>query len=823
MLCVILTLCVFTFACKKKSYKIEYVVNGGNLPTEYASTYQQGTGATLPSPTKDGNTFAGWYASADFSGSKVTSVTTSDKGDKKFYAKWTSSVTTYTITYVLNAGTNATNAPTTYTAGKEVTLPAPTKSGSVFAGWYTSSDFAGNAVTKVASTETGNKTFYAKWTEAVGNAINYTLNDGTLSGTYPTVVAENESVTLPTPTRSGYSFVGWYLEADFSGEKVTSITGGTTAVNVYAKWEEVAGDLLTITYVLGGGELTGDYPTTFKAGSTVVLPTPTREDYSFAGWFTTADFSGETVTTFSGKMENQKFYAKWISSGSVQEYQPKFALNTLDFNGKGMTVAIKVLPVSEFDPYDSGYSGKKKALIQKHQRMVEDAFNIVIKWSAWDDSAPWGPERVKFIKTSYLDGSFSDNDVYIVNIVNNWIPTLIQSDCLAVLSNTDNSEGSFSMVPNQTGEGTGYEQDLTLNDASSVKGSVYGYTSGVVRPDYFIYYNADLAAKYGLADPAEMWFMGTWTMSNFEAWVAKAQVALASEAAKCYAVDFGSAEYTIAMTAAQGGQMVKQTPANVLFTRPSVTDVFGEAQKLYAQNCWNKGHGTNDVSSEFLAGNTILTSGELWFLKDDTRFDPGKITFEIGCVPYPTADGQGGEPIITEDPEEAIMTRNNKPLTNDAGEYISGVDMSGSSFQVPYASGSCYSVMNIGNNGKNGITSDNAFEIIYDLQSGVGADPQDVAAGIEMTDDEGYEVYLAARFDHQIYVDTIMSVQQNTYFEMIELLSMTVGGGSHFGPDAFWPLAQGIVSNNSVNAATKLNEVLEKYKQALRDIGYIVQ
>ena len=129
--------------------------------------------------------------------------------------------------------------------------------------------------------------------------------------------------------------------------------------------------------------------------------------------------------------------------------------------------------------------------------------------------------------------------------------------------------------------------------------------------------------------------------------------------------------------------------------------------------------------------------------------------------------------------------------------------------------------MNI-QNGKNNITSPIAFGIIYDLQSGLGDDPKEIADGTVMTPDEGYEVYLEARFDHKIYVDTIMSVQNNTYFEMMELLSMTVGGGSHFGPDAFWPLAQKIVSNTSLNAQTTLASVLDKYKQALSDLGYIV-
>ena len=56
----------------------------------------------------------------------------------------------------------------------------------------------------------------------------------------------------------------------------------------------------------------------------------------------------------------------------------------------------------------------------------------------------------------------------------------------------------------------------------------------------------------------------------------------------------------------------------------------------------------------------------------------------------------------------------------------------------------------------------------------------------------------------------------------MELLSMTVGGGSHFGPDAFWPLAASIVKSKD-SPTTSLQEVLEKYKSAMRELGYNIK
>ena len=80
--------------------------------------------------------------------------------------------------------------------------------------------------------------------------------------------------------------------------------------------------------------------------------------------------------------------------------------------------------------------------------------------------------------------------------------------------------------------------------------------------------------------------------------------------------------------------------------------------------------------------------------------------------------------------------------------------------------------------------------------------------------------HIVTKFDHEIYADVIMSVQGKTYFELLDLISMTAGGGSHFGPNGFWVLASKICSNSTISAATELNSIQPAYEQALRDMGY---
>lgn len=124
-------------------------------------------------PKREGYDFLGWYTDAayeneasSFGGEKSIIDNTGSTEDISLYAKWT--VGTYTVTLNTDGGTIAAGKEVAeYTYGVGATLPAAadmTKSGYTFAGWYDNSDFTGTAVTEISATDTGNKTYYAKWT-----------------------------------------------------------------------------------------------------------------------------------------------------------------------------------------------------------------------------------------------------------------------------------------------------------------------------------------------------------------------------------------------------------------------------------------------------------------------------------------------------------------------------------------------------------------------------------------------------------------------------------------------------------------------------------
>ena len=301
---------------KPTMYAISYELNGGSA-TGAVVQYDGTKDVTLPTPTKEGYNFLGWYESADFSGSKVEKIAAGSKGDKTFYAKWEEvAEDAYTISYELNGGKLSGQA-TSYTGAEDVVLVAPTFAGYEFAGWYESADFSGAKVEKIAAGSTGNKTFYAKWT-LVEYTVSYELNGGSMTGAVEAYNVESEDIALVAPTKEGYTFLGWYESADFAGSKVEKIVAGSTGNKTfYAKWEseEVEDDgVYDVKYVIYGGSMV-NATYTYDGSVDVEMPTVLRVGYSFKGWYDNAEFTGSKVEKIAaGETGDKTYYAKWQPS-----------------------------------------------------------------------------------------------------------------------------------------------------------------------------------------------------------------------------------------------------------------------------------------------------------------------------------------------------------------------------------------------------------------------------------------------------------------------------------------------------------------------------
>ena len=221
-----------------QKYKVSFNKNGGNGTTNDIEVLCGGVYGQLPTPTRTGYTFGGWYTAAT-GGSKVTATTTvTETTAHTLHAHWTAN--TYTVTYNKNSGTITNESKyTSYTYGTGLTLPTPTRTGYTFGGWYTSSGLTGTAATSISSTTTGNKTYYAKWT-ANTYTVTYNKNSGTITNESKyTSYTYGTGLTLPTPTRTGYTFGGWYTSSGLTGTAATSISSTTTGDKKYwAKWTD---------------------------------------------------------------------------------------------------------------------------------------------------------------------------------------------------------------------------------------------------------------------------------------------------------------------------------------------------------------------------------------------------------------------------------------------------------------------------------------------------------------------------------------------------------------------------------------------------------
>lgn len=313
-------------------YNITYLdQNGavftGTMPESYPQTYTYGTGATLPTPTRSGYKFEGFYDNSGCTGTAKISIATDSIGDKTFYAKW--SIASYSITYVLNGGNNSPANPSSYNEGTAVALAAATRDGYDFIGWYDNIGLSGTAITSITSSDSGAKTFYAKW-QGKSFTIKFDKNnppETTASGTMSDALVtydQDGTYTIPSSSYSvsygRYVQKGWATSAD--GSKVYDLgqaishpilfQNGNAAspITLYSYWEP---GQFQINYVLGGGDEPGaEIAKTYTYKTGVILYTPTYTGKTFLGWYQNSSFTGSPVTSITATdYGNKTFYAKW--------------------------------------------------------------------------------------------------------------------------------------------------------------------------------------------------------------------------------------------------------------------------------------------------------------------------------------------------------------------------------------------------------------------------------------------------------------------------------------------------------------------------------
>ena len=299
----------FTIEVKGNEYKVNYELDGGTLPSDAKTSYVEGTAFVLPTPTKEGYEFLGWTL-ASSSSEYVTEISEVSSGDVSVYAKWNKLPVYSKITYNLDGGKNPESAPVTYEEGKELVLPTPSKTGYDFLGWTLTSS-SSKYITKISATQTGDIKLYAKWkAQIVMSAIKYELDGGTNPANAPVEYQEGKGVTLPTPEKEGFIFLGWSLQAGSTSYVKAIPTSQKGEVTVYANWEAEP-VMSAIKYVLDGGTNPLSAPGEYQEGVGVKLPVPSKDGYTFLGW-SLEEGSTSYITSISVEQTGEvTVYANW--------------------------------------------------------------------------------------------------------------------------------------------------------------------------------------------------------------------------------------------------------------------------------------------------------------------------------------------------------------------------------------------------------------------------------------------------------------------------------------------------------------------------------
>lgn len=141
--------------------------NGDQSITQKVDWSKDGAALTAPASTNEGHSLDGWYYDNNGTETKWNFDMDTVKCTMTLKAKW--ELSTYSVTLQTDGGTIASGKKVTgYTYGTGAVLPTAadiTREGYRFDGWYADSSFSGSPITEISATETGNKTFYAKWTK----------------------------------------------------------------------------------------------------------------------------------------------------------------------------------------------------------------------------------------------------------------------------------------------------------------------------------------------------------------------------------------------------------------------------------------------------------------------------------------------------------------------------------------------------------------------------------------------------------------------------------------------------------------------------------
>ena len=234
----------------------------------------------------------------------------------------------YEVNFEVNGGTKV----STVNTDRIVFSPVTSKNNCEFLGWYETFNFVGNAVSFPYEPKK-NTVLYARWNQK------YTVHFETNGGTAVSDFIGNEILSAVTPFKEDYTFAGWYLNSDFSGDAVSFPFTLNANITLYARWNKN----YTVSFNANGGTEVSS----IKTGILQEIPFTEKENYEFAGWYENSSLSGEKITVPYTVKQDITLYAKWLPTYLV----------TLETDGGSEIASFRARTIESVqEPEKSGFT-----------------------------------------------------------------------------------------------------------------------------------------------------------------------------------------------------------------------------------------------------------------------------------------------------------------------------------------------------------------------------------------------------------------------------------------------------------------------------------
>ena len=319
MLCVLIVAFALGcfFACGKKSTYNVVFMDGDKVIS--STTVEPGNAVTLPTPSKEGATFVGWYSDAELTQAYVEDSEVNE--NLILYAKF--SQRALSISVNSNGGSEVEKV--SVTTGSSYTVPTPTREGYEFAG-YTYIDENNDEKTFSLTGTYDLKTnirLTAHWSIVVNKVI---FMNGDQKVTEVNVNYGDKMAILPTATKVGHSFAGW-----FSGE--TELTTETQIKNNLTVNAAFSANTYFVSFDKNGGDNIADQTVTY--GENYSFADPNRTGYQFVGFtYNGEEFDSQGIYNFDGSI---RLIANWeIKHFTVtfldKDTEEQIGTQTVDYN-----------------------------------------------------------------------------------------------------------------------------------------------------------------------------------------------------------------------------------------------------------------------------------------------------------------------------------------------------------------------------------------------------------------------------------------------------------------------------------------------------------